>query len=107
MALAGLLISCQCVARVPADPAVDTQLKAELGATMTALTALKAKAEGGMAYDQMLAPGNAEGQTLIMAVVNGLVTQTASVQRAMTALGLNAPGFAGSDSLDNPSAVFQ
>ena len=90
-----------------ANPALDTQLRAELAATMTALTALKARAEGGMAYDQMLAPGNAEGEALIMGAVNGLVTQTASVQRAMTALGLDAPGFEGSDSLDNPSAVFQ
>ena len=90
-----------------ADPAVDTQLTAELATTMTAMTALKARAESGLAYDQMLAPGNAEGEALIMAVVNDLVTQTASVQRAMTALGLDATGFEGSDSLDNPSAVFQ
>jgi putative iron-regulated protein len=88
------------------DPAVDTQLQAELAATMTALGALKAAAEGGMAYDQMLAPGNAEGEALIMGGVNGLITQTASIERAMTVLGLTAE-FEGSDSLDNPNAVFQ
>ncbi|MBC7737569.1 MAG: peptidase, partial [Candidatus Saccharibacteria bacterium] len=49
-----------------ADPAVDAQLKSELAATMTALTALKARADTGMAYDQMIAPGNAEGGALIM-----------------------------------------
>jgi putative iron-regulated protein len=88
------------------DAAVDTQLTSELAATMTALAALKAAAEGGMAYDQMLAPGNAEGEALIMGGVNGLITQTASIERAMTALGLTA-AFEGSDSLDNPNAVFQ
>lgn len=90
-----------------ADPAVDTQLKAELSATMTALSAIKAAAEGGMAVDQMLAPGNAQGEALIMGGVNALVTQTASIQRAIGALGLTATAFEGSDSLDNPNAVFQ
>ncbi|MGV8989322.1 MAG: imelysin family protein [Cypionkella sp.] len=90
-----------------ADPAVDAQLKGELGATMTAMTAIKSAAEGGMAVDQMLAPGNKEGEALIMGGVNALVTQTASIQRAIVALGLTATAFEGSDSLDSPSAVFK
>jgi putative iron-regulated protein len=90
-----------------ADPAVDTRLTAELDASVAALAAVKTAAEGGLAYDQMLAPGNAEGEALIMGAVNALVTQTASVERAMTALGLALTGFEGSDSLDNPDAVFQ
>jgi putative iron-regulated protein len=89
------------------DPAVDTQLKAELTATMAALSAIKAAADGGFAYDQMLAPGNAEGEALIMGGVNALVTQTASIERAMAVLGLEQSAFEGSDSLDNPDAVFQ
>ncbi len=90
-----------------ADPAADAQLTAELASSVAALATLKVAAEGGMAYDQMLAPGNAQGEALIMAAVEALVTQTASVERAMTALGLTGAGFAGSDSLDNPTAVFQ
>jgi putative iron-regulated protein len=90
-----------------ADPAVDDRLKAELDASVAALGAVKAAAESGLAYDQMLAPGNAEGEALIMGAVNALVTQTASIERAVTALGLAATGFEGSDSLDNPNAVFQ
>jgi putative iron-regulated protein len=90
-----------------ADPAVDTQLKAELDASVAALAAVKAAAEGGLAYDQMLAAGNAEGEALIMGAVNALVTQTASIDRAVTALGLSKVDFEGSDSLDNPNAVFQ
>lgn len=90
-----------------ADPEVDSQLIAELDASVTALGAVKTAAENGLAYDQMLAPGNAEGEALVMTAVNALVTQTASIERAVTALGLSAIGFEGSESLDNPGAVFQ
>ena len=90
-----------------ADPAVDAQLTAELNAAMTALAAIKVAAEGGMAVDMMLAPGNAEGEALMMGGVNALITQTASIQRAIQVLGLGETSFEGSDSLDNPTAVFQ
>lgn len=90
-----------------ADPAVDTQLKAELEATMAAMSAIKVAAEGGMAVDQMLAPGNKAGEALIMGGVEALVTQTASIQRAIAVLGLGEATFEGSESLDNPNAVFQ
>lgn len=61
-----------------------------------------------MAYDMMLAPGNAEGAALIMGLVDSLVTQTKGVERAVAVLGLDAVAFfEGSDSLDNPEAVFQ
>jgi len=90
-----------------ADPGVDAQLRSELDATVTALQAIKTAAEGGLAYDQMLAAGNAEGEALIMGAVDALVTQTASIERAVAALGLSSVAFEGSDSLDNPNAVFQ
>nr|WP_232816641.1 imelysin family protein [Paracoccus zhejiangensis] len=90
-----------------ADPAVDTQLKTELDASVAALDGLREAAKGGMAYDQMLAPGNAEGEKLIMAAVDSLITQTRSIERAVTALGLADLSLEGSDSLDNPEAVFQ
>jgi putative iron-regulated protein len=88
-------------------PDVDARLQAELAASVDALGSMKAAADSGqMAYDQMLAPGNAEGEKLIMDGVNALITQTASIERAMAALGLSG-AFEGSDSLDNPDAVFQ
>lgn len=90
-----------------ADPALDGQLKSELETSVAALGAMKAAAEAGLAYDQMLAPGNAEGEALIMGGVEALVAQTASIDRAVTALGLSKVSFEGSDSLDNPNAVFQ
>lgn len=89
------------------DAAVDSQLKAELDASVGALQAIKTAAEGGLAYDQMLEAGNKEGEALIMGAVNALVTQTASIERAVAALGLSKIEFEGSESLDNPNAVFQ
>ncbi|WP_136682490.1 imelysin family protein [Falsirhodobacter xinxiangensis] len=88
-------------------PEVDTELKLRLDRTMDAMTALRDAAEGGMAYDQMLAADNAEGEALITAAIDGLVSQTASIERAVTALTLDAIAFEGSDSRDNPNAVFQ
>jgi putative iron-regulated protein len=90
-----------------ADPGVDRQLRAELDASVAALGAVKAAADGGLAYDQMLAPGNAEGEALIMGAVDALVMQTASIERAVATLGLAGVTFEGSDSLDSPDAVFQ
>jgi putative iron-regulated protein len=90
-----------------ADPAVDTQLKAELEASVAALQTMKDAGDAGRTFDTLIAPGNAEGEAIIMAAVNALVTQTASIDRAVTALGLSKVEFEGSDSLDSPGAVFQ
>lgn len=90
-----------------ADPGADAALRADLDATMVALAALRDTAEGGMAYDQMLAPGNAEGAAVIQAGIDALVTQTRSIERAAAALDLDRIALEGSDSLDNPDAVFQ
>ncbi|QYK40355.1 MAG: peptidase [Paracoccaceae bacterium] len=89
------------------SPAVDAEMRERLDATMAALGAIRTAAEGGFAYDMMLAQGNAEGEALIMAGVNGLIAQTRTIERMVTALGLDGVAFEGSDSLDNPSAVFQ
>jgi putative iron-regulated protein len=75
------------------DATIDTQLTAELAASVAAFAAIKSTGEAGTAYDQMLAPGNAQGEAAIMAGVDALVTQTASIQRAMTVLGLTGTDF--------------
>lgn len=90
-----------------ADPAVDRKLKLELDASVTALQAVKDAGDAGRTYDTLIAPGNAEGEALIMGAVTALVTQTTSIDRAVTALGLTKVEFEGSSSLDSPEAVFQ
>jgi putative iron-regulated protein len=90
-----------------ANPAVDSQLAAELDASVAALQAVKDAGDAGRTFDTLIAPGNAEGESLIMTAVDALVTQTASIDRAVTVLGLSKVQFEGSDSLDSPEAVFQ
>ncbi len=90
--------------------AVDADLHAEmttkLSATMMALGRIKTAAEAGFSYDMMLESGNAKGEALVMGGVNGLIDQTRSIERVVTRLGVDAIDIEGSDSLDNPDAVF-
>ncbi|OCX66825.1 peptidase [Thioclava sp. SK-1] len=88
------------------DEAIDAQLTSDLQASVKAADALKAAAENGMAYDQMLAMGNDEGAALINGVVDALVAQTRTIERAVAVLGTEVE-IEGSDSLDDPDAVFQ
>lgn len=88
------------------DPALDTEMKTKLATTMYALGQIKTAAEAGFAYDQMLERGNVGGETLIMGGVEGLIDQTKTIERIVSVLGLGNVAFEGSDSLDNPDAVF-
>jgi len=92
---------------VATDPSLDAEMKVKLANTMQALGRLKSTAEAGFAYDQMLERGNEGGEALIMGGVNGLVDQTKTIERVVTTLNLDGIDFEGSDSLDNPDAVFQ
>ncbi len=91
---------------IASDPALDAEMKTKLANTMLALGVMKSTAEAGFAYDQMLERGNAGGEALIMGGVNGLIDQTKTIERIVTALELDNIEFEGSDSLDNPDAVF-
>lgn len=68
---------------------------------------LKLVSESGLHYDQMLAADNPVGGAVIQRGVDALVAQTAEIERAVAALALDKIAFEGSDSLDNPEAVFQ
>ena len=89
------------------DADLDTEMRLKLSNTMQALGRIKSTAEAGFSYDQMLETGNVGGEALIMGGVNGLVDQTKSIERVVSALGLDQVEFEGSDSLDTPEAVFQ
>ena len=90
-----------------ADPDLDAEMRGDLEASVEALGQIKTAAEGGFAYDQMLERGNADGEALVMGGVNFLVNQAKTVERIVAALGLEHIEFEGSDSHDNPEAVFQ
>jgi putative iron-regulated protein len=90
-----------------ADAGVDAELLGKLDATVAKMEAIKARAEGGEAYDQQIGEGNVAGNAAVQAAIDALVDQTKSIERAVTALKLDAIAFEGSDSLDAPDKVFQ
>ncbi|SMX30876.1 imelysin family protein [Octadecabacter ascidiaceicola] len=89
------------------DPALDAEMRNRLSATMRELGDIKHAAEAGFAYDMMLQAGNAEGEDLIMGGVNAFIDQTRSIERIVAAVGVDGIAIEGSDSLDDPEAVFQ
>jgi putative iron-regulated protein len=89
------------------DPAVAKELQGKLDVTMAAMEVLKKRGDTVEAYDQMIAEGNKEGNAVVQHAIDGLIDQTTSIQRAVTALGLNQIKVEGSESLDNPNSVFK
>jgi len=88
-------------------PAVDGELRQRLDATMAAMRQIVEAAERGEAYDQMIGTGNKAGNARVQAAIDALTTQTRSIEKAVSALKLARIKFEGSDSLDNPAAVFK
>ena len=87
---------------------LDSEMRASLDATAAAMQKMKDTADSGvMSYDQMLGESNPEGNALVSDVVEALKAQTRVIERAAVALGIESLELEGSDSLDNPSAVFQ
>ena len=89
------------------DPALDKEMTGKLDKTLAAMHAMAKRGESVEAYDQMIADGNKDGNAVVQAAIDGLIDQTKSVQRVISTLGLGKIALEGSDSLDNPGAVFQ
>jgi putative iron-regulated protein len=88
-------------------PKANTRLLADMDATLAAMTVMKEAVDSGrMAYDQMLAEDNPEGNKILDTIVTALVQQTRSIEGVVAALDL-AIEIEGSDSLDDPSAIAQ
>ncbi len=90
-----------------ADPKLDAEMTQKLETTLAAAKAMVKRGETVEAYDQMIAEGNTEGNAIVQAVIGGLVDQTKSIQRIVTALDVTNVSVEGSDSLDSPDAVFK
>ena len=89
------------------DAALDTEVKGKLDATLDAMNAMADRAQKIEAYDQMIGEGNAEGNAVVQKAIDGLIDQTRSIERVIASLELGTVTLEGSDSLDNPDAVFQ
>ncbi len=89
------------------DAALDAEMQGKLAQTMMALGRIKSAAEAGFSYDMMLERGSDAGEALVMGGVNGLIDQTRTIERIVAMLGAEGVAIEGSDSLDDPDAVFQ
>ena len=90
------------------DSSIDQNIQAELKKSLSAANVLVVSSEqDGIAYDQLLAEGNTEGNKKILNVVDALLKQTLSFEKAVAILGISPIEFEGSDSLDAPKNVFQ
>ena len=90
-----------------ASPAADKALRGQFDATMAAMDGIVKAAEGGEAYDQLIGADNKAGNALVQAAIDALTAQTRGIEKAVAALQLAAIEFEGSDSLDDPEAVFK
>ena len=90
------------------DAGLNDEVTAKLADTMAAMGVMKERADSGVeAYDQMIGQGNAEGNAVVQAAIDGLVAQTRSIEKVVAALNTADITVEGSDSLDNPGAVFE
>ena len=105
----GRIVSGPSLADIVAHDAPDLaeDVSGLMAATDGAMDVMKAVAEGGMAYDQMLGESNPVGNQVLQDVIDALVGQAGGFEQVVAALDLDVSGFEGSDSLDDPDAVFQ
>ncbi len=89
------------------DPALDGEMKSKLDATLAAMNAMAERGRTVEAYDQMIGDGNADGNAVVQKAIDGLIDQSKTVERVIASLDLGTVKLEGSDSLDNPDAVFQ
>ena len=89
------------------DSALAEELSGELDASVEALHAMLDSQRAGQAYDQLIAEGNTEGNALVQEAIDALIAQTRNIERVVATLDLDGVELEGSDSLDDPSAVFQ
>ncbi|MCZ4347230.1 imelysin family protein [Devosia neptuniae] len=90
------------------DAELDAEIQALLADTVAKMQVMADRAEAGEAYDQQIGEGNAEGNAVVQAAIDGLIAQTRGIERAVALLELgDAVTIEDSDSLSNPDAVFE
>jgi putative iron-regulated protein len=89
------------------DKALDDEMIGKLDTTLTAMTVMKDRAQKVEAYDQMIGENNIKGNEVVQQAIDGLIDQTKTIERVIASLDLGTIELEGSDSLDNPDAVFE
>ena len=88
------------------DPKLDGEIKGLLDDTNGKFDIMKTRGDTIEKYDQMIGEGNTAGNKVVQDAIDALIAQTRGVERAVALLKLDVT-VEGSDSLDNPDAVFK
>ena len=89
------------------DKSVAHAMHKAMEDTDAAMMTMVRTSEAGKRYDQMLAEGDEAGNRVIQDVVDALKAQTTQIEQVVATLGLSTLEIEGSDSLDDPDAVFE
>ena len=85
---------------------LDIKLKDSLQNTVLKMKKIVSSAEKGNTYDMLIGENNKSGNLLIQNAVEALVMQSREIEKVAKLLEINDLVVEGSDSLDNPDAVF-
>jgi len=88
------------------DPDLAEELGEDIDRSVSELGDMLESQNDGRAYDQLIAQGDEEGNAMVQEAIDALIVQTRGIERAVAALDVSIE-IEGSDSLDDPSAVFQ
>ena len=88
------------------DYGLNKKTKKSIKNTLKSMKKIVKSANKGVTYDMLIAEGNKKGNKLIQNAVDSLIKQSKNIELAAAALNINDLQIEGSDSLDNPDAVF-
>ncbi len=88
------------------DKGLDKEVKQSIENTIFHMKHIVSSAENGIYYDMLIGEGNTSGNLLIQNAIDALVKQSQNIEKVAKLLDINNLQVEGSDSLDNPEAVF-
>jgi putative iron-regulated protein len=88
------------------DKDLDVMLKKSIENTIFHMNKIVSSANNGITYDMLIAKGNKSGNLLIQNAVDALILQSKNIEKVAKLLKINDLQVEGSDSLDDPEAVF-
>ena len=88
------------------DSKLNLKTKKAINNTLENMIVIVKSAEKGITYDILIAEGNNKGNILIQNAIDSLVVQSKNIELIANLLKINNLQVEGSDSLDNPEAVF-
>ncbi len=88
------------------DKQLDIMLKDSLKNTIFHMQQIVNSANKGITYDMLIGKDNKKGNLLIQNAIDALVQQSENIEKVAKLLEINNLQVEGSDSLDNPEAVF-